>query len=399
MARVAVTGVGLVTPLGMTWQVFSDNVVNGRGVIAPATLRFESRSDVQLPLATIPEFNCAKELPNFKANSWDRATKIAVAAARQCIEASGLNGSDLGGLIAGVSTNSAEGLDESYYRLMRGNGRVSPMTIPRSMPNAPAAAICIDQQITGLSYTVASACSSANQAMINAAMLVRSGQLQSVLCGATESSLTFSNVSAWLGMRVTADDTCRPFCGSRKGLVLGEGAAFFVFENFEAARCRGASILAEISGWGMTSDAQSMTTPCQNGITEALKVALADAKLAPSDIGYMNAHGTGTPLNDVTESAAIQATFNEQNKALPVSSTKSMHGHLLGASGAIEMAATIAAVRHGVAPPTINWEEPDGDIHINVVKNEPMEVPIDHALSASYAFGGHNTVLAVSAHG
>lgn len=397
MHRIAITGIGLVTALGKTWDGFAENVTSGRSAIVPTTLTMDGKPDLTLPLALISDFDAKRDVPNCKIDAWDRLTHLSLYAARKAVGSATVVGSEIDALILGSSTTSIETLDDSYTRTLLGNGRIPPLNIPKSMPNAPVSAVSIDLGIKGPSYAVASACSSANQAIINAGILIRSGEAKRVLCGAVEAGLRYSNVNAWNGMRVLSKDTCRPFCKTRSGLVLGEGAVMFVLENMNDARARGATILAELSGWGQSSDAHSITTPHVEGIVAALQASLKYAGLTADDLDYINAHGTGTPLNDRTESAAILQALGESAARIPISSTKSLHGHLLGASGAIELAATIASMHRGKIAPTMGWQEPDDAITINVVKNVSQAANITHALSASYAFGGHNTVLAVSA--
>lgn len=396
MRRIAITGIGLITPLGKTWDEFCDNTLAGRSAIKPVTLNMDGKPALTLPLAQVADFDAARDVPNCKIDAWDRLTHLSVYAAREAMRSAQVRGADVDGLILGSSTTSIETLDDSYRRTLLGNGRIPPLNIPKSMPNAPVSAVSIDLGITGPSYAVASACSSANQAIINAGILIGSGEAKRVLCGAVEAGLRYSNVNAWNGMRVLSKDTCRPFCKTRTGLVLGEGAVMFVLEDMEAALTRGAGICAELTGWGQSSDAHSITTPHVGGIVTALEKAMESANLSPDQISYINAHGTGTPLNDKTESAAILEALGDAGKSVPVSSTKSLHGHLLGASGAIELAATIASMQAGQIAPTMGWQQVDDAVTINIVKDMPQKAQIEHALSASYAFGGHNTVLAIN---
>lgn len=397
MRKVVISGIGLITPLGKNWNDFVQKILIGQGAIKNTTLLLEGKKDLNVPLAKIDDFDPQYDLPNCKVGVWDRATLLSIFSARQAMLAAGLHGKEIDGLIVGISTTSIEVLDDSYRRTLLGNGRIPPLNIPKSMPNAPASAVCIDLGIKAFSYSVASACSSANQAIINAALLIKTGQAKKVLCGSADSALTYSNVNAWAGMHVLAKDTCRPFCKTRSGLALGEGSVFFVLEEKDSAITRGANILAELDGWGQSSDAYSITTPHVEGIAAAIRAAIKDANMSINEIDYFNAHGTGTVLNDTTESKAIIEVFGDKGKLLPVSSTKSLHGHLLGASGGIELAATIAAIRHNTVPPTINLIEQDEEVQLNIIANYPSERNISRALSASYAFGGHNTVLAVSA--
>jgi nodulation protein E len=269
------------------------------------------------------------------------------------------------------------------------------MAIVRVMPNAPASQISLEFGLRGPVFAVASACASANHALAQALLLLRSGAAEVALAGGTESCITLSTVKAWEAMRVLADDTCRPFSRDRHGLVLGEGAGVFVLETLEHARGRGATILAELAGAGMSADAADIVMPDAGGAARAMRGALAQGRLAPQDVGYVNAHGTGTQANDPTETRAIRAVFGAHADALAVSSTKSMHGHALGAAGAIELVAVIGALREGVVPPTINHLGPDPECDLNVVPNVAQERPVQAALSNSFAFGGLNAVVAL----
>jgi nodulation protein E len=249
--------------------------------------------------------------------------------------------------------------------------------------------------LRGPTFAVASACASANHAIIQAAQMIRYGMADAAITGGTEACLTFGAIRAWEAMRVLADDTCRPFSANRRGLVLGEGAAIFVLESLEHAQARGAVILAELAGIGMTADATDIVMPSAEGGARAMSQALADAGLAPQDVDYINAHGTGTLANDPTETRAIHLAFGAHADRLAVSSTKSMHGHALGASGALELVAVIGALRDGVVPPTANLDKPDPACDLDYVPNTAREMPVRAALSNSFAFGGLNAVLAL----
>jgi nodulation protein E len=398
MHRVAITGIGLITPLGRTWDSFGANVRNGVSAIAPKTFTLDGFADLVLPVAAIDDFDPARDLPNTKINAWDRLSHLAIYAGREVVKDAGIGGADVDALILGSSTTSVTTLDENYWRFLRGNGRMSPMAIAKSMPNAPVSAVSIDLGVTGVSYAVASACSSANQAIINAAALIRSGAAKTAIAGGVEASLSHTNLSAWNAMRVLSKDTCRPFCQTRSGLVIGEGAAMFMLEDMQNALDRGAHIYAELIGWGQSSDAKSMTMPAQGGIEKALKLALTHAKLQPRDIDYVNAHGTGTKLNDPTEAAALESVFGADIADTYVTSTKGMHGHLLGAAGAIELATTIAGIQGLFVPANVGLVEKIA----NVGQRSPVEPQthtIRNALSASYAFGGHNSVVALTGSG
>jgi nodulation protein E len=299
-------------------------------------------------------------------------------------------------VVIGTGIGGASTQDSMARRLYgEGNPRVHPMAIVRVMPNAPASQISLEMGLRGPVFAVASACASANHALGQALMLLQAGVVDVALAGGVEACITVGTVKAWEAMRVMADDTCRPFSKGRRGLVLGEGAGVFVLETLEHAQARGATILAEFAGAGMSADAADIVMPDAGGAARAMRAALAQAGLVPQDVGYINAHGTGTTANDRTETRAIHAVFGAHARQLAVSSTKSMHGHALGAGGAIELVAVIGALREGVLPPTINHLEADPECDLDVVPNVARERRVDAALSNSFAFGGLNAVLAL----
>jgi nodulation protein E len=253
----------------------------------------------------------------------------------------------------------------------------------------------MEHGITGPSFTVASACASANHAFGVAYHMVRAGSVDVAVTGGTESVFTFGTIKAWEALRVMAPDMCRPFSRNRLGMVLGEGAAIFVLENRERAEARGAEILGEIAGFGMSSDAADIVLPSVIGAAAAMQACLTDGGLRPEDVDYINAHGTGTVANDATETKAIHAVFGDHARKLAVSSTKSMHGHALGAAGALELAATLIGMREGFIPPTLNYTEADPECDLDYVPNQARTARVNVAMSNSFAFGGHNAVLAV----
>jgi nodulation protein E len=296
--------------------------------------------------------------------------------------------------IIGTGAGGLTTQDDTYKRLYAENvTRVHPLTVPRMMVNAPASQVSMHCGIRGPSFAVASACASATHAIGLAFHMVRQGLVDSALAGGTEACLNFGSIRGWEGMRVMAPDVCRPFSKDRKGLVLGEGAAVVVLETLDGARARGAEILGEIVGFGMSADAADLTNPDIGGMCRAMTGALGDARVAPSEVQYVNAHGTGTTVNDATETEALKAVFGERLRGLAVSSTKSMVGHALGAAGALEAVASLMAVREGVAPPTMNYLGPDPACDLDCVPNEARDMSIDVALSNSFAFGGLNAVL------
>jgi nodulation protein E len=263
------------------------------------------------------------------------------------------------------------------------------------MMSAPASQVSFEFGITGTSFAVSSACASANHAFAQAFALVRAGVVDVALAGGTEACLTLGVLRAWEAMRVLADDTCRPFCKQRRGLVLGEGAGMIVLEDFDHARARGADILAEFAGAGMSADAGDIVMPSDVGAARAMTAALRDAQLAATDIDYINAHGTATPANDPTETRAIHAALGNHATKVAVSSTKSVHGHALGAAGALEIVAALGALRDGVVPPTANFIDPDPECDLDYVPNVARETPVRAVLSNAFAFGGLNAVVAL----
>jgi nodulation protein E len=331
----------------------------------------------------------------------DRVSQFALIAAREAIAQSGLEfrSSGLGertACIIGTGIGGENTHDETAKRFYGDKKpNVHPLTIVRLMANAPACQVTMEFGLTGPSFAVVSACASANHAMAQAFDMVRNGRADFAVTGGSEACITVPCVKAWEAVRVTADDTCRPFCKQRRGMVLGEGAGIFVLEDYEHARARGATILAEFAGAGMSADAADIVLPSMEGAAKALARALADAHMNADEIDYINAHGTGTPANDPTETAAIRRVFGAHADALAVSSTKSMHGHALGAAGALELVAVIGALRDGVIAPTANFIDPDPVCDLDYVPNTAREAPVRAALSNSFAFGGLNAVLAL----
>ena len=299
-------------------------------------------------------------------------------------------------MVIGTGAGGEVTHDEANRRLYRdGQARVHPFTIVRSMFSATTSQICLEFGLRGPAFAVSSACASANHALAQAFVLLRSGMADVAVAGASEACLTLGMVKAWEAMRVLADDTCRPFSKQRRGLVLGEGAGVFVLETLEHAQRRGATILAEFAGVGMTSDATDIVLPDAAGAARAMQGALRMAALATADVDYINAHGTGTQANDATETRAIRAVFGADANRLAVTSTKAMHGHALGAAGALELVAVLGALRDSIVPPTANFLEADPACDLDVVPNVARAQPVRAALSNSFAFGGLNAVLAL----
>jgi nodulation protein E len=329
---------------------------------------------------------------------YDRFTQFALLAAREAVAQSGLETggalSERAGVVLGTSGGGLQTQDENYRLVYQeGKNRVHPFVVPRLMNNAAASHVSMEMNLQGPTYTVATACASSNHAMGQAMGLIRAGLADAVLTGGSESMLCFGGIKAWEGLRVMSRDACRPFSLTRNGMVQGEGAAVFVFEALEHAEARGAPILAEVVGFAMTSDASDIVTPNLSGAVRAMRGALRDAGLDAEDIGYINAHGTGTTINDKTECAAVRAVFGAHADRLMISSTKSMHGHLIGGTGAVELLACIMALRDGVIAPTINYDAPDPECDLDVVPNEAREREVRAAMSNAFAFGGLNAVL------
>ena len=395
MNRVAITGIGVISPFGRGKSAMLDALRSARSGVRRMTSIDTSSLNCRI----------AGEVPadahEGMHRGHDRFTRFALIAAAEAAEQAGALTAerDRIGVLIGTGLGGCETSDVAYRRMYAENGRVAPASIPTSMYNAAASAISTAHQAKGVSYAVVSACASSAHAIGLAAQTIRAGQADAMFAGGADAPLTVGIVKAWEALRVLAIDNdrpeaaCRPFSADRKGLVLAEGAAVFLLESFEHAQARGAEILGELAGFGASSDAGHMTDPSADGAARAMTLALRDAGLAPSEVGYINAHGTGTRANDPTETAAIHRVFGES--APPVSSTKSLHGHAMGASGAIEMAASLLALRDGFLPPTINLDTPDPACDLDYVPNEPRSLHAETFLSNSFGFGGMNAVVAV----
>ena len=400
MRRIVITGMGVISPIGQTVKEFEQNLFAGKSGIESSGFAYRN-SEVRFPSAPVKNFEVEKWMDAKKANLLDRFSQFAVAAALQAIRDGGLTftpeTAERTAVITGTGVGGQNTLEESYMKLLDNNSspRVHPFTIPRLMANAGSSQISMALGITGPGFTVASACASAIHAMGVTLHMLRSGFIDAAITGGSEACLTFGTLKGWEALRVMAPDVCRPFSQGRAGMVLGEGAGMFLLETLENAQKRGAKIHAELAGFGMSSDAKDITTPDVYGASRAIQNAMKDAELGPDDIDYINAHGTGTRVNDLTETAAIKQAFGERAKKLAISSSKSMFGHALGAAGALEMLATILAVKENKAPPTINYLGPDPECDLDYVPNETREIKIRAALNNSFAFGGLNAVLAV----
>ncbi len=396
--RVVVTGLGVISALGNTACEFWKALSEGRPAIAPiqsvdrALIRFQNGAEIR-------NYDAARYFDEKEAGLLDRFAQYGVIAAREAIADSGITWTgelrESSAIVTGSCVGGQGTQDEGFVNLYKKNiPRVNPLTIPRTMENAAASRISLETGIVGPTYTISTACSSSNHAIGQAFWMVRSGAARIAIAGGSEAVFSLGFLKAWEAMRVVSPDTCRPFSRDRRGLILGDAGAMLVLEPMQSARARGAKIYGEIAGFGMSSDAFHVTQPSPDGAARAIRAALADGGIEAEQIGYINAHGTATPANDATETAAIRKVFGSHADRLAVSSTKSMHGHTLGAAGAIEAVATLFALHHGVLPPTANYSEPDPACDLDVIPNQARPAQMECALSNSFAFGGLNAVLA-----
>jgi nodulation protein E len=403
MHRVVITGQGAINALG--FSAGDTMAAMCEGVCGIGALDFQDVDRLSIAIGgQIRDYRPEEHFSRQELTLYDPFTQFALMAAREAMEGSGLaiDGelAEQAGVVLGTSGGGLQTQDENYRLVYQeGRNRVHPLVVPRLMNSAAASHVSMRYNLQGPSFTVATACASSNHAMGLAMGLIRSGQARVVLTGGSESMLCFGGIKAWEGLRVMSRDGCRPFSKNRNGMVQGEGAAIFVFEELEHARARGAAILAEVTGFAMSSDASDIVMPNQRGAVRAMRGALRDAGLAPDEVGYINAHGTGTTANDRAECAAVREVFGPAADALMISSTKSMHGHLIGGTGAVELLACLMALNQGVIAPTINYEEPDPDCDLDVVPNTARERKVRAVMSNAFAFGGMNAVLVLTAFG
>ena len=399
MKRVVITGQGTINALGGDVATTLEAMREGRCGIGQLDIRDIDRLAIKIG-GQVQDYAAEDHFNRQQIALYDRFTQFALLAAREAIAQSGIRfAGDLAatsGVVLGTSGGGMQTLDENYRTVYEdGKNRVHPFVVPKLMNNAAASHLSMELNLKGPSFTVATACASSNHAMGQAFQLVRSGMCPVMVTGGSESMLCFGGIKAWEGLRVMSKDACRPFSANRNGMVQGEGAAVFVFEEYEHARARGADVLAEVVGFAMTSDASDIVMPSKQGAARAISGALRDGGINPSEVGYINAHGTGTAANDKTECAAVADAFGAHADKLMMSSTKSMHGHLIGATGAVELLACIMALRDGVIAPTIGYEEFDPECSLDVVPNEAREAEVNVVLSNAFAFGGLNAVLAL----
>lgn len=399
MNRVAITGAGTINSLGHSVKETLESMAAGSCGIGELSFRDVDRLDIKIG-GQVKDFVPTTVFNRQQLSLYDRVTQFTLIAAKEAIKQSGITFSGelsaRSGVVLGTAGGGVSTWDDNYRAVYEeGKNRVHPFVVPKLMNNAAASHVSMEYNLKGPSFTVSTACASSNHAMAQAFQMVRSGLSDVMITGGSESMLCFGGVKAWEGLRVMSKDACRPFSANRNGMVQGEGAAIFVLENFDNARKRGAEILAEVIGYAMSSDASDIVMPSKQGAARAIKGALIDAQLNSEEVQYINAHGTGTAANDKTECAAVADVFGKHADNLMISSTKSMHGHVIGGTGAIELLACIMAVRDGIVAPTIGYEEADPECALDIVPNQSREAKVDVALSNAFAFGGLNAVLAI----
>jgi 3-oxoacyl-[acyl-carrier-protein] synthase II len=402
--RVAITGLGVLAPLGHDVETLLDNIAAGRSGVGMLALPGSDR--LRSPIGATVAFDGDAHFAPSRRRLLDRVSQFALVASNQAVADSGIRFEveqrDRCGVCVGTSLGGAATTDAGYeIAYARRAERVQPYSVIAAMSNAPAAWIGIEHGLSGPNLTYSTACSSSAVALGEAARRIQCGDADVMIAGGAEAPLAFGVLLAWDALRVLAvvDPTdpatsCRPFSANRTGLVLGEGAAFLVLEQWEHAQARGAMIRAELCGYGLATDVAHITRPSVEGQANAMRLALRSACLDPEQIDYINAHGTGTLQNDATETAALKEVFGPRARSVPVSSTKSMHGHLLGAAGALEFMIAVAAMERGLLPPTMHLDEPDAACDLDYVAGQARTgVALGAVMSNSFAFGGTNAVL------
>ena len=407
MRRVAITGIGIVSPLGNTPALFFENLMAGKSGVRRLETDFAERLDVKI--AAPADFDALQHFTKHKASGLDRVSHLALYSANQAIADSKLDLEQADksriGVYLGTGMGGAAASEEGYIRLYRDNAeRLKPFTVLMAMNSAAASQIGLVHGLSGPNLTYSTACSSSSVAIGEAFRQIRHGYADVMLAGGSEALLTYATIRAWEALRTLAKEdendpsaSCKPFSIDRNGLVLGEGAAMVLMEDMDSALARGAKIYAELTGYGCANDCSHITSPTIEGQSNVMRAALASTNLRPEDIGYINAHGTATALNDAVETAAIKAVFGDHAYQLAVSSTKSAHGHLMGAAGAVEFIAALMALEQQAAPPTINLKNPDPACDLDYVPNLGRTgVVLRHVMSNSFAFGGTGGVLIAS---
>ncbi len=405
--RVVVTGRGVISPIGSSVSDYWEGLCNGVSGVRKITEFDSSGASCQIA-GMVTDFDSDVHFSHREKKSYERFTQMGLVAATQAVEEAEMQKLDAGsgevGVLMGTGVGGITSYAIAYDALFAGKVErpINAYTIPRIMNSALSSAIAIRMGILGKNITLNTACSSGGNAIGQAFEWIREGSLRAVVCGAAEAPVTYGILRAWDALGVlsrkynkTPESACRPFEKNRSGFVLAEGAAVLVLESLESAETRNAEIFGEIAGFGSNCDAASLTNPDETGVAEAMRLALVDAELNPEDIGYINAHGTGTRLNDPLECRAIHKIFGDRASTLPVSSNKSVFGHAMGASSALEALATLLAVQNDCVPPTLNCDEQDPECDIDPVPTNSRKLKIEAALSNSFAFGGSNAVLAI----
>jgi nodulation protein E len=401
--RVAVTGLGSISSLGHDVGEIWAALEAGKSGIAPLTQAPLDQVNIKIA-AEVKNYDETKRFDDRELLVYDRYTQFALLAAREAVADAGIDfkkDTALGLETAVIVASGVGGwstIDQAFYYLHKlGKPRAHPLTIPRMMISAATSQISMKFGLKGPAFCVSSACSSSNHAIGEAYWMIRTGRARAALAGGSEAEISLTSQRSWESLRVMASDTCRPFSKDRKGMVIGEGAGILVLERMDDAKKRGARIYCEIAGYGLSADAGDIVMPDADGAARAMRQALETSGLGPDDVDYINAHGTGTQLNDATEVKAIKTVFGAAAKRLMVTSTKSMHGHALGAASALEAVATVKAIEQGVVPPTANYVAPDPECDLDHVPNTARKAKIRAAFSNSLAFGGLNAVVAFRA--
>ena len=401
--RVVITGEGSISPLGVSSKDLWNNLIHGKSGIKLIE-NFDTENFNVKIAGEITDFDPLTFFEHKESRKLDRYTMFAMIAADQAIRSSGLDSSNVG-VILGTGVGGMNTLEEEQSKLLKkGQRGVSPHFIPKMIPNIAGGQIAIKHGFHGPNFSLSTACSSASDAIGMAYRLIQSNQIHAMVCGGAEGGITplvlsgFSNMKALSKNNENPQNACKPFDKNRDGFIMSEGSAMLVLESLDNAKKRGATILAEIIGYGITNDAYHITQPHNEGVgaTSAINLALKDGGINKDEVNYINAHGTSTYYNDMIETKAIKQVFGRDiAKNLLVSSTKSMTGHMLGATGAIEAITCIYAINNGIIPPTINYETPDPECDLNYVPNKSIESDLNITISNSFGFGGHNSVLAL----
>lgn len=397
--RVAITGMGQISALGTGRDEMWSAIERGHCGIRNHTLSVGDFS-LEIPAGLVENFDPLQHFREDELLLRDPYALFAIIAAREAMKGAGLPDAgfvpERAGVILGSGAGGEHAREAAAWRFLgEGKARCNPVLVPRTNHQASVGFTSMELGITGPSMVVATGCASSNHAMSQAWLMIKQGMLDIAITGGSDSNVVYTNVKAFDALRVLARDTCRPFSAERKGMVMGEGAGVLILENMDRARKRGTNIIAELAGVGMSADATDPVHPAAKGPAQAIKAALKSANLSPDQVEYINAHGTGTPVNDAEECKAIRLALGPAAEKIALSSTKSMHGHALGGVGGLELVATLLGMKNGALPPCANYIGPDPDCDLDIVANVPRERKIDVALSNAFAFGGLNAVLAI----